>query len=129
MMKAILKKAIYLPGLAFTLISINSLDEAKCEALFSGGMCTIRNRNGQTMAKIQKLNGLYQVLESKPIHDTYHVNVASTTMSLTQAHFRLGHMSPRAIHYMIQDKIITGINVNSQSTADFCEPCAKAKSN
>jgi hypothetical protein len=55
MTKAILKKAIYSPGLAFTLISINSLDEAKCQALFSGRKCTIRNHTGQTMAKIHKI--------------------------------------------------------------------------
>ena len=44
--KAILKKAIYTPDMAFTLVSISWLDNAGSSVTFHKGMCTIKNPNG-----------------------------------------------------------------------------------
>ena len=59
--KTILKEAIHAPDMAFTLISVGQLDDVKCSATFSGGMCTIHNPRGHTMATIPCANGLYHV--------------------------------------------------------------------
>ena len=50
--KTILKEAIHAPDMAFTLISVGWLDDTKCSATFSGGMCTIHNPSGHTMVTI-----------------------------------------------------------------------------
>ena len=59
--KTILKEAIHAPDMAFTLILVGWLDDAKCSATFSGGMCTIHNLSGCTMVTIPCANGLYCV--------------------------------------------------------------------
>ena len=50
--KTILKEAIHAPDMAFTLISVGQLDDAKCSTTLSGSMCTIHNPSGHTMATI-----------------------------------------------------------------------------
>lgn len=57
--KVILKDAVYSPNLAFTLISVNCLDKAKCSTLFGNGMCKIINPLGTVMGTIPATNGLY----------------------------------------------------------------------
>ena len=59
--KTILKEAIHAPDMAFTLILVGWLDDAKCSATFSGGMCTIHNLSSRTMVTIPCANGLYHV--------------------------------------------------------------------
>ena len=59
--KTILKEAIHAPDMAFTLISVGRLDDAKCSATFSGSMRTIHNLCSHTMATIPCTNGLYHV--------------------------------------------------------------------
>jgi hypothetical protein len=127
--KAVLKNSIYSPNLAFTLISINALDEANCEASFKNGWCTIKNPNGKTMATIPKSNGLYRILDQDVDTHVDYANIASTKMTITEAHRRLGHISPKAIRHMVQTGMITGIDLDLESKPDFCESCVKAKSN
>ena len=50
--KIILKDAIYAPDMAFTLISTDDLDDAKCSVIFSKGMCTIKDPKAHTMATV-----------------------------------------------------------------------------
>ena len=75
--KTILKEAIHAPDMAFTLISVGRLDDAKCSATFSSGMCTIHNPSGGTMATIPCANGLYRVTAPE---DPPTVNYASIAM-------------------------------------------------
>jgi len=48
------RSAIHAPDLAFTLISISSLDKAGYSVVFNKGMCTIKNSAGKTIATIPK---------------------------------------------------------------------------
>jgi len=127
--KTILKDTIHCSDLAFTLISINCLDDAHCEALFKGGTCTIKNSKGCVMAKVPKSNGLFQILEEKVDTNVDYANIASVKMSISKAHRKLGHISYRAIGFLIHNKMVTGIELDTESKPEFCEPCAKAKAN
>ena len=102
-MKAILKKAIYAPDMAFTLVSISWLDDAGSSVTFSKGMCIINNPLG-------------------------HANIAVGKMSISEAHCRLGHISHTVIKHAITSGRITGINLDMDLKPDFCKLCTKAKS-
>ena len=106
--------------MAFTLILVGQLDNAKCSMTFSGGMCTIHNPSGCTMVTIPCTNGLYHVTapEEPPT-----INYAS----ISEAHQKLGHIAPSAIKYVIAKGHITGIQLDPESKPEFCEVCAKAK--
>ena len=122
--KTILKEAIHAPDMAFTLISVGRLDNAKCSATFSGGMCTICNLSSCTMATIPCANGLYHVTAPE---DPPAVNYAMVKLTISKAHRKLGHIAPLAIKYAIAKGHITGIQLDPESKPEFCKACAKAK--
>src|SRR5882762_10488809 len=54
-----LKEAIHRPGFSFTLLSVGRLNDAGCKTTFGGGMCTILDTSGKSIAMIPKVDGLY----------------------------------------------------------------------
>ena len=48
-------------------------------------------------------------------------------LTISEAHWKLGHITPSAIKYVIAKGHITGIQLNPESKPEFCEVCAKAK--
>ena len=117
--KTILKEAIHAPDMAFTLISVGWLDNAKCSATFSGGMCT--------MATIPCTNGLYHVTAPEDPPTVNYASIAMVKLTISEAHQKLGHIAPSAIKYAIAKGHITGIQLDPESKPEFCEACAKAK--
>ena len=125
--KTILKEVIHAPDMAFTLISVGQLDDAKCSATFSGGMCTICNPSGRTMATIPCTNGLYHVTAPEDPPTVNYASIAMVKLTISKAHWKLGHIAPSAIKYAITKGHITGIQLDPESKPEFCEACAKAK--
>ena len=113
--------------MAFTLISVGWLDDVKCSATFSGGMCTIHNPSGHTMATIPCTNGLYRVTAPEDPPTVNYVSIAMVKLTISEAHRKLGHITPLAIKYAIAKGHITGIQLDPESEPEFCEVCAKAK--
>ena len=99
--KTILKEAIHAPDMAFTLISVGQLDDAKCSTIFSGGMCTIHNLSGHTMVTIPCANGLYHVTAPEDPPTANYASIAMVKLTISKAYWKLGHISPSAIKYTI----------------------------
>ena len=125
--KTILKEAIHAPDMAFTLILVGQLDDAKCSATFSGGMCTIHNPSGCTMATIPCANGLNHVTAPEDPPTVNYASIAMVKLTISKAHWKLGHITPSAIKYVIAKGHITGIQLDPESKPEFCKACAKAK--
>ena len=125
--KTILKEVIHAPDMAFTLISVGQLDNAKCSATFSNGMCTIHNPSGRTMATMPCANGLYRVTAPEDPPTVNYASIAMVKLTISEAHRKLSHIAPLAIKYAIAKGHITGIQLDPESKPEFCEACAKAK--
>ena len=123
----ILKEAIHAPDMAFTLILVGRLDDVKCSATFSGGMCTICNLSGHTMATIPCTNGLYHVTAPEDPSTVNYASIAMVKLTISKAHRKLGHIAPSAIKYTTTKGHITGIQLDPESKPEFCKACAKAK--
>ena len=125
--KTILKEAIHAPDMAFTLISVGQLDDAKCSTTLSGSMCTIHNPSGHTMATIPCANGLYCVTAPEDSPTVNYASIVMVKLIINEAHQKLGHIAPSAIKYTITKGHITSIQLDPESKPEFCEACAKAK--
>ena len=125
--KTILKEAIHAPDMAFTLILVGWLDDVKCSATFSSGMCTIHNPSSRTMATIPCTNGLYRVTAPEDPPTVNYVGIVMVKLTISKAHWKLGHIVPSAIKYVITKGHITSIQLDPESKPEFCEVCAKAK--
>ena len=125
--KTILKEAIHAPDMAFTLILVGQLDDAKCSATFSGGMSTIRNPSGCTMVTIPCANGLYHITAPEDPPTVNYASIAMVKLTISEAHRKLSHIAPSAIKYTIAKGHITSIQLDPESKPELCEACAKAK--
>jgi hypothetical protein len=73
-------------------------------------------------------NGLYCIADPNKPKITDHTNIASVKMTISEAHCKLGHIHhAAAIKHVIANGLITGIELDTHSKPEFCEPCAKAK--
>ena len=113
--------------MTFTLILVGQLDEMKCSTTFSGGMCTIHNPSGHTMATIPCTNVLYHVTAPENPPTINYASNAMVKLTISEAHRKLGHIAPLVIKYMIAKGHITSIQLDPESKPEFCEACAKAK--
>ena len=48
-------------------------------------------------------------------------------LTISEAHQKLGHITPSAIKYAITKGHITGIQLYPESKPEFCKVCAKTK--
>ena len=48
-------------------------------------------------------------------------------MSINDLHQRMGHVNHEDLRRMVEKRMVTGINLDEMSKAEFCETCVKAK--
>ena len=123
--KTLFKDSIHAPQMAFTLISISKLDKAGFKVTFQNHSCTIVDPKGKTIAKIPHSEGLYRIANAQ---SSSYAATASTKLSISEAHKKLGHISHNAIIHAVSKGLITGIELDSTSKPEFCDACARAKS-
>ena len=91
-------------------------------------MCTIKDAKGHNITTIPQADGLYHLATPTNEKKSKHANVAATKMSISEVHWRLGHISHTVIRHAISSGWITGIDLDMDLKPEFCEPCVKAKS-
>ena len=126
--KTLLKNAIYAPDMVFMLILVSHLDDANCSATFHRGIYTIKNTTGCTIATIPYADSLYHIIAASESLGIDYANVTSINMTISEVHQKLGHIVHATIKHTILQGLITSIELNLDSSPEFCEACAKAKS-
>src|SRR5882724_5057347 len=107
-----------------TLVSVGLIDEGGYMVTFKGSTCIICDAAHTMVGCFLKREGLYQV-------DTNHAESVSTSLadaslSMTDAHWCLGHISPDAVRLLCKSGIITGITLHP-GTEITCNSYAYAK--
>ena len=93
-----LRDVLHTPEIVFTLVSVGLIDEAGYTVTFKGSTCTICDASHKMVGCFPKREGLYWV-------DTNHAESASisltdASLSMTNAHRRLGHISPDTVRQL-----------------------------
>ena len=127
-MRITLKEVYYSPIMAFTLISVSCVDRAGFSLLIKGGICEIRTAVSIIIGRIPQTRGLYRVSDSKiPSRPTHSANVAERQISINELHRQMGHVNHKDLRRMVEKGMITGINLDMSSKAEFCKSCMKVK--
>jgi GAG-pre-integrase domain len=119
-----LKDVLYSPDLAFMLISLTCCDAAGYWVLLKDRKCLIRDSRGTLLGQVPLSNGLYKVEHGSMVAAA---NVARKSLTLDELHHRMGHISPQATWKLVQDGIVTGLDLDMASQPGFCTACAQAK--
>ena len=123
-----LKEVYYSPIMAFTLISVSCVDRAGFSLFIKGGICEIRSAASKIISRIPQVRGLYCISDTKvSSHPTHTANVTIKQISINELHRRMGHINHEDLRRMAEKGMITGINLDMSSKAEFCESCMKAK--
>ena len=120
-----LTKVLYLPEVGYTLVSIGRLDQCGYTTTFGSGTCTIQDRDGAEIGQIPRSKkGVYKV-----IHDNDKLaNAATETLTWTELHRRMGHISPGVVKKLAENGLVAGVRVDiSLGEPVFCESCVYAK--
>jgi Pol polyprotein, beta-barrel domain/Integrase core domain/GAG-pre-integrase domain len=119
-----LKDVLYCADIAFTLISLTCCDAAGFSVLLKDRKCLIRDSRGTLLGLIPLSNGLYKV---EHMSMAAAANVARKSLTLDELHRRMGHISPQAAQKLVQDGIMTGLDLDMASQPGLCTTCAHAK--
>ena len=97
-------------------------------ALQHSAVCTIHNLSSHTMVTILCANGLCHVTAPEDPPTVNYASIVMVKLTISKAHWKLSHIAPSAIKYVIVNGHITSIQLDPESKPEFCEVCAKAKS-
>ncbi|KAF7334060.1 Retrovirus-related Pol polyprotein from transposon TNT 1-94 [Mycena venus] len=131
--RATLLNTYYSPHMAYTLISVSTLDRAGFAVHVSDGKCLFRSPNParKPVAIFPIIRGLYRAVSSATapvtspiIEATY---LASRTVTISELHRRMGHINHDDLRAAVKAGTITGVNLDMDSKPQWCEVCVQAK--
>ncbi len=127
-----LKRVYYAPKMAFTLVSVACLDKAGCSLTIEDGECQIRSpRPYRTiLGSVPRVNNLYRLDSSAiqgPEPPKHYANVASGPISISELHYRMGHVNFQTLREMVRKGAVEGVELDSSPTPSFCEFCVRGK--
>jgi len=119
-----LMEVLYSPKVGYTLVSVGQLDDLGFTLTFGNKRCVIYGPDGEKVGVIPKnRKGLCRVE-----HEQDSAHAAVEALTLDQFHRRMGHISPKIAHKLVQDKFVTGVCLEHTPSGNpfFCESCVYA---
>ena len=117
----ILRDTLYAPKIAFTLISIGKCNDAGYETMFAHQKCIIKDSSGKTLLVTPKFHGLYHLDRDINSH------TACPCLPMEEIHKRLVHISTRSINHLLNNQMISGLEINPMDKSSSCKACIKSK--
>jgi hypothetical protein len=76
---------------------------------------------------IPQVRGLYHVIDSPTSTHTHVASTAIEQISISEFHRQMGHVNHEDLQHMVDDGMVTGVNLDMSSKPEFCKACIKAK--
>ena len=120
-----LSEVLYVPTLAYNLLSVAKATEAGKMITFGETEGEIVDDQGETVAIASKAGSLYY-LNCEPL-DNQSINSASHQANEDLWHRRFGHLGERSLCRLKKDGLVHGFDYDVSKEIDFCEPCVSGK--
>ena len=120
----LLHNTLHTPDMALTIISIGCITSAGHTVTFENQACKIKNKAGKLIGNIPaSARGLLKVEHSYLTADSTPVE----QINIHELHRCLGHMPANAIHALIQNQTIKGIQLIDDGSPIICDSCEYVK--
>ena len=116
-----LKDTLYVPRIAFTLISISQCNDARYHTKFAHQKCVIKSAAGKTLLQGPKLYGLYHLDKELAKNQAY------SCLTAMEIHIKLRHIFHKTLRHLLKHGMILGIELNSIGDKIICDACIKSK--
>ena len=120
-----LNKVLYVPTLAYNLLSVAKATEAGKTVTFGETQGEVIDGEGEVVAAMSKAGNLYY-LKCKPLKNE-RINSASHQSKENLWHRRFGHLRERSLCTLKKDGLVNGLDYDVSKEIDFCESCVSGK--
>ena len=121
-----LHDVLYVPELAYNLLSISKVTKLGKRVDFYKSHCNIIDDNERIIATGTKRGDLYYLC-CRQIHQA-HMSDARLTVSKEYIwHQRFGHLSESGLHMLSNQKLVDDFDYNTAKSIPLCKPCIDGK--
>ena len=120
-----LNKVLYVPTLAYNLLSVAKATEAGKTVTFGETQGEVIDGEGEVVAAMSKAGNLYY-LKCKPLKNE-RINSASHQSKENLWHRRFGHLGERSLCTLKKDGLVNRLDYDVSKEIDFCESCMSGK--
>ena len=119
-----LHDVLFVPDLAYNLLSITAASKWRKVTTFTEEVCAIRALESKLIASGHREGSLYYLDQQDDIHQV------CTSQESKRAiwHRRLGHLGSSGMEELVKRQMVRGLDFDCKQVPDFCEPCARGKS-
>jgi transposase InsO family protein len=119
--EVLLRGVLYAPSVAYTLVSLGTLDAEGYNMLVGGGNLEISDPYGQRVGRIERnARGLYRVTHEEEAN-------AVELLSVMELHRRMGHIAPSTARKLVDSGAVTGVKIDPESRESHCDACLYAR--
>ena len=115
---------LYVPKLAYNLLSVPQLTKEGKKTTFSEEKCDIFSNEGELLMVGCRLNELFHV-EVESNSNLHSLSVQTSPSELW--HKRFCHLNSCSIKSLIKGNLVDGLDLKNFENLDFCESCAHGK--
>ena len=121
-----LSDVLYVPELAYNLLSVPKVTEVGKEVTFDELQGHITDDQGEVVAVASNTGSLYY-LNCESLLDNPQVNATTNPAKENLWHRRFGHLSEGSLRKLTKDELVIGLDYDVSKDIDFCEPCVSGK--
>ena len=117
----LLRGALYAPSVAYTLVSLGTLDAEGYHMHIGDGMLEIVDPNGHRVGQVARTSrGLYRITHEEEAN-------AVELLSVMELHRRLGHIAASSARKLVTSGAVTGVKLDPESKETDCASCIFAR--
>lgn len=121
-----LMKVLYVPELAYNLVSVARATEAGKDVQFDDFSCKFQNESGETIALGKRHGSLYFLELAKPQES---VSVAQSSKENKERlwHRRFGHLNEQSMQKLVKRQLVNRLDYDVSRELGICEACIGGK--
>jgi len=116
----VLKKVLYVPKLAYNLVSVSKAADAGKTVQFDGSMCVFRNNDGEIIAVGTRKGSLYCLNTMGKSNES--VNMAQQRNEKRLWHRRLGHLNEQSMKMLVNKDLVTQLDFDMSGKLECVMP-------
>ena len=120
-----LKKVLYVPGLAYNLVSVSKAADAGKTVHFDDSVCEFQNESGEVIAVGAREGSLFNQKVTRKSRES--VSVAHNQNKKRLWHRRLGHLNEQSMKRLVDKDLVNQLDYDMSGEVGVCEACIGGK--
>ena len=115
---------LFVPGLAYNLVSVTKASKGGLTTMFFGDQCEIMDKKQRCMATAKRVGSLFHLNYSMAVVDA---GKEEAMTHVTNWHRRFGHLSLTSLRTLLKGNLVDDFHFGDSEELELCEPCLEGK--